>query len=93
MWSVIINAVFSAALFINAALFIPQAVQLYRLKVSDEVSFTTFFGFLLIQLAYIGYGQEHHDTLLVLGTWLSVITNGLVAYLIAYYRIKKRRRP
>lgn len=81
---------FALGLFINAALFVPQAFRLIKKKDSEEVSFITFFGFWLIQLTTTLHGFIRKDYLLAFGTLLSMITNGHVIWLILYYRIKSR---
>ena len=87
-----IEIVFSLAMFINAALFIPQAIRLYQEKDSRELSASTFIGFLGIQLFIMLHGIIKHDSLLTYGMLLSLITNGSVCWLIIYYRIKNKGR-
>ncbi|MCD6047485.1 MAG: putative sensory histidine-kinase / response regulator [Gammaproteobacteria bacterium] len=82
----IIELAFSSALFINALLFIPQAIKIFKDKSAEGVSLLTFFGFLLIQIAIIGHGLIHQDRLLIFGYILSVITCGSVVLLALYYR-------
>jgi MtN3 and saliva related transmembrane protein len=85
-----IEVLFSLALFINAVLFVPQALTLFKTKNSADLSFITFFGFLLIQLVTVIHGVLRKDYLLTLGTSLSMLTCGLVTSLIVYYRAKSR---
>ena len=47
---VTIESLFGMGLFVNAALFIPQAIKLFREKDSKELSLITFLGFNAIQL-------------------------------------------
>jgi len=84
----IIDIFFSLGLFINAALFIPQAIKLYRVKNSQGLSLVTFGGFNLIQLSILLHGYMTKDYLLVIGYALSLITCGAVTLLILLYRIK-----
>lgn len=84
-----VEAIFGLGLFINAALFIPQIIKLYRLKNSDEFSLVTFAGFNIIQLFAVWHGYLHNDYVLVLGFALSFITCGCVTALILVYRRKK----
>jgi MtN3 and saliva related transmembrane protein len=86
----LIEISFSLGLFINAALFIPQAIRIIKNKDAKEVSFITFFGFLLIQIATSLHGFLNNDYLLTYGTLLSIVTCGTVVVLIAFYRIKNR---
>lgn len=82
----VINLVFSLALFINAALFIPQALKIFREKTAKGVSLLTFGGFLLIQFTVVLHGLIIHDLILVLGYVLSMITCGAVFFLALLYR-------
>jgi signal transduction histidine kinase/uncharacterized protein with PQ loop repeat len=82
----VIEFAFSSALFVNALIFIPQAIKIFKEKSAEGVSVLTFFGFLLIQIAIIGHGLIHNDKLLIWGYVLSVITCGSVVLLALYYR-------
>lgn len=88
---IIIDTIFGAALFVNAILFIPQALKIYQQKRADSISFTMFFGFLVIQLSAVLYGVVHHDMLLMYGYILSAVCCGSVILLAASYR--KSRVP
>lgn len=85
-----IEIIFSLAVFINAALFIPQVIKIVREKSAKAVSFITFGGFNLIQIAIIAHGFIHHDWLLAIGMGLSFITCGAVTILIIVYEGKAR---
>lgn len=89
----VIEIFFSLALFINALLFIPQALKIIRNQHADDVSLLTFMGFLAIQLLVIAHGILHHDKLLIIGTGLSLISCGAVVLLIIYFRIKTLKYP
>ncbi len=82
----IIDFIFAIALFINAVLFIPQIIMLYRAKDSKELSLLTFGGFNLIQLFIFLHGYIHKDYLLMLGYLLSLISCGTVTFMILWYR-------
>ena len=84
--TVIIESIFGAGLFINAALFVPQAMKLFRQKDSRELSLTTFLGFNVIQLFTALHGILFKDYLLTAGSILSFFTCGTVTILISYYR-------
>ena len=86
----VIELGFTLSLFINAALFLPQAIKMVREKTSRGVSFITFFGFLLIQLWTALHGFLRKDYLLAYGTILSMVACGGVSLLIVYYRYKYR---
>ncbi|MBY0544004.1 MAG: PAS domain-containing protein [Gammaproteobacteria bacterium] len=82
----IIELVFSAALFLNALLFVPQAVRILIEKSAKGVSLTTFLGFLVIQMAIILHAISAHDSMLMIGYMLSLITCGSVVVLALFYR-------
>lgn len=87
MWlTIIINTIFGVGLFINACLFIPQALRIIRTKCAYDLSLTTFIGFCLTQMAAIAYGYIHNDLILMVGYILSLISCGFVTILIIIYR-------
>lgn len=85
----LIELLFSFALFINALLFIPQAIKIFKEKTAKSVSLLTFLGFLIIQFATVLHGVIHHDRILVIGYLLSMLTCGSIVILIARYNLKK----
>jgi len=85
-----VDLFFSLSLFLNAMLFVPQAIRLFRLKDSKDISLITFVGFCLIQLSAILYGAVNHDYIIFLGYTLSLITCGSVTVLSIYFRKKYR---
>lgn len=82
----IIEFIFSSALFVNALLFIPQAVRIVKQKTAVGVSISTFLGFLLIQLATVFHGIINHDYLLIIGYLFSMVTCGSVVVLAFVYK-------
>ena len=90
MITTIIEAIFGAALFINALLFIPQIIKIIREKSSQGVSLITFVGFLLIQLSAVLYGLVKQDMVLVLGYLISIVTCGTVVILALIYKPRVR---
>jgi len=70
----IVEFFFSLGLFINAGLFVPQVVKLYRTKNTQGLSLLTFGGFNLIQIFAVLHGIINHDRILILGFSLSLIT-------------------
>jgi two-component system aerobic respiration control sensor histidine kinase ArcB len=82
----VIELLFSSGLFINALLFIPQAIKIFKEKSAKSVSLSTFVGFLLIQFAVVLHGVINHDSLLIIGYLLSMITCGAVVILSIIYR-------
>jgi uncharacterized protein with PQ loop repeat len=81
-----IDFLFGFGLFINALLFIPQIIRLYRIKNSKDLSKITFIGFCFMQLSAILYGYLHHDWVITIGYGLSLITCGWTTILIIRYR-------
>ena len=82
----LIELVFSAALIINALLFIPQIIKILKEKSAQGVSLLTFGGFLLIQLMIVLHGVINHDYLLVVGYLFSMVTCGSVVLLTLIYK-------
>ena len=85
-WRYLIEMFFSLGLFINAALFVPQAIQLFRTKDSTSFSLITFGGFNLIQIFTMLHGFLVGDYILATGFLLSVLTCGTVTVMILVYR-------
>lgn len=83
-----IEMFFSISLFVNAALFIPQIIKLYKNKDSRDISLLTFAGFNLIQIFVILHAYLHKDNMLLFGFLLSLITCGCVTILTIVYRFK-----
>lgn len=81
-----IELIFSFALFINALLFIPQALKIIKDKTAANVSLTTFLGFLLIQLAVVLHGIINQDYILTAGYIFSILACGTVVFLILLYK-------
>jgi len=87
----IVAWVFGFALMGNAALFVPQAIALWRKKSDEGISLVTFAGFNLLQAIAIVQGVYQHDLALILGMIASLITCGAVTLLTLIYRVKRRR--
>jgi MtN3 and saliva related transmembrane protein len=81
-----VEVVFGLGMFINALLFIPQAIKIYKTKSSEGVSATTFVGFNLIQVFTILHGYIHGDWMLAGGYVLSLLISGATTYLVFLYR-------
>ena len=84
-----IQFVFSIALFINALLFIPQAMRIVKEKSAKGVSLLTFLGLLLIQFTIVLHGIITRDYLLIVGYIVSMTTCGAVVILVVYYNKRK----
>ena len=85
----IVQLFFAAALFVNAALFIPQALRIIREKHSRDVSLITFSGFFLIQLATVCHAIIAKDDILLFGNALSMVACACVVALTLRYRKQK----
>ena len=83
-----IEAVFGAGMFINAVLFLPQAIKLYKTKNTKGLSLITFIGFNIIQLFSVLHGYIRDDKIFMFGMLLSLIFCGSISFLIIFYRIK-----
>ena len=81
-----IEFVFAMALFVNAILFIPQAIKIYRSKSAQSISLLTFGGFLGFQFATVLHAWIVKDYILLGGFLLSMLTCGSVVLLTIYYR-------
>lgn len=86
----LIELFFSLGLFINAALFIPQAVKIYREKTACDFSLLTFGGFNLIQIAMVLHGIIHQDWFLTIGMLFSFFTCFLITIQIIIAMLQRK---
>lgn len=84
----LIEIIFGLGLFLNAALFIPQIIKLYKTKNVQGFSLLTFAGFNLIQLFTLLHGYLHQAYLLMFGYVLSLIACATVSTMIICYKDK-----
>ena len=82
----VIEILFGLALFVNAMLFIPQAIKVFKTKNGKSISLITFTGFILIQFVSVLYGLVKHDWILIIGYLVSMGTCGLVVVCALLYR-------
>ncbi|MGA1984196.1 MAG: PQ-loop domain-containing transporter [Acidobacteriaceae bacterium] len=87
----IVAWVFGFALMGNAALFVPQALAIWRKKNAEGISLITFAGFNLLQVIAIVQGVYQHDLALIVGMIASLITCGAVTLLTIVYRVGRKR--
>lgn len=87
----IVDMAFGLGLFVNAMLFVPQIIKLWRSKSAEGVSLLTFGGFNLIQIPAILHGYFVADYILLVGFVLSFITCGSVTALATLYRFRFKR--
>ena len=77
--------VFGLAMVLNAALFVPQALHLWRTKTAQGVSVLSFAGFNALQAIGALHGYFQHDRALMYGMLASLATCGSVTLLAAHY--------
>jgi MtN3 and saliva related transmembrane protein len=87
----IFDVLFGFALMGNAALFVPQALAIWRKKSDEGVSLITFGGFNLLQAIAVVHGFYWHDLALIAGMIASLITCGAVTILTIVYRVARKR--
>lgn len=86
-----VAVVFGLALIGNAALFVPQALAVWRKKSDEGISLVTFGGFCILQVIGVVHGIYEHDNSLIVGLGASFITCGTVTLLTIVYRVRRRR--
>jgi MtN3 and saliva related transmembrane protein len=87
----IVTFVFGLALLGNAALFVPQAIAVWRKKSDQGISLVTFGGFCILQVIGVVHGVYEHDNSLIIGLGASFLTCGTVTFLTLVYRIRRLR--
>jgi len=87
----IVAFVFGLALLGNAALFVPQAIALWRTKSDEGISLITFGGFCILQVIGVIHGVYQHDNSLIVGLGASFLTCGSVTFLTIVYRVRRVR--
>src|SRR5664279_1604215 len=87
----IVAVVFGFALMGNAALFVPQALAVWRKKSDEGISLITFGGFNILQAIGIVHGYYQGDLSLMLGMAASLLSCGTVTVLTLVYRAKRKR--
>ena len=87
----IVAVVFGLVLLGNAALFVPQAIAVWRKKSDEGVSLVTFGGFCVLQVIGVIHGLYQHDRSLIAGLGASFLTCGTVTLLTVVYRLRRLR--
>jgi MtN3 and saliva related transmembrane protein len=87
----IVAIIFGLALLGNAALFVPQALAVWRKKSDEGISLVTFGGFCVLQVIGVVHGVYEHDNSLIVGLGASFLTCGTVTLLTTVYRIRRVR--
>ena len=72
---------FGLGMGLNALLFVPQALSIWRTKQAEGVSLITFGGFNALQALGILHGALQHDWSLTFGMAVSLVTCGSVTVL------------
>ena len=86
----LIEILFSIALFVNAMLFIPQTISIYKTKSAQSISMITFVGFLCIQTISICYGIIRDDWILITGFFISLLCCATVVITAFYYKYHQK---
>jgi len=83
--------IFGLGMVLNAALFVTQAIHLWRTRTAQGVSILSFAGFNTLQAIGALHGYFEHDYALMIGMLASLLTCGSVTALAAGY--SRRREP
>ena len=81
---------FGAGQCVNALLFVPQIMKALKVKSAEELSFTMFFGFNILQMLGLLFSRAVSDHYAVVGYISSLLICGLLTSIILYYRNSKR---
>jgi MtN3 and saliva related transmembrane protein len=84
----VIAVLFGLGLFLNALLFVPQAIAIWRTGSARGVSIFTFAGFNVMQAIGVIHGFLEHDLALAVGMLASLLTCGTVTILAVVYEAK-----
>ena len=82
---------FGLSMFVNAILFVPQILRLFKTKNPVGLSLTTFIGFNAIQIFSILHGYIHNDYIFMSGMLLSLLLCGCISLLIILYKFRRNR--
>ncbi len=80
-----VSLAFGAGLFVNAALFVPQILAIWRKKTADGISLLTFAGFSIMQFVGALHGYLAGDLALMIGMAASFLTCTAVTILAFIY--------
>ena len=81
----IVAFIFGLGMMLNAALFVPQAIHLWRTRTAEGVSIGSFAGFNSLQAIGVLHGYFEHDHALMIGMLASLMTCGSVTILAVRY--------
>ena len=81
----VVAFIFGLGMVLNAALFVPQGVHLWRTKTAQGVSVASFAGFNALQAIGALHGYFQGDYALMVGMVASLVTCGSVTVLAVRY--------
>lgn len=81
----IVALIFGLGMIVNAFLFVPQALAIWRKRTAQGVSVLTFAGFNTMQLVGALHGYFQGDWYLAIGMFASFLTCGSVTILALIY--------
>jgi len=87
----IIAVLFGLGLLVNAAIFVPQAIKIYRAKSAQGVSVLTFGGFNVLQIIGVLHGYYQNDPSIIIGMAASLLTCGAVTFLAIFYQSREKQ--
>lgn len=82
----VIELVFCIGLLLKAFSFLPQAIRLYKIKKSDELSLLTFASLNIMQILTVLHAYIHQDYILMFGVLLSLLFCVSITFMIIIYR-------
>ncbi|MBA3896023.1 MAG: hypothetical protein H0X36_02550 [Sphingomonadaceae bacterium] len=82
----VVAIIFGLGLIINALLFVPQALTIWRSRSARGVSIVTFCGFGAMQLIGVIHGYYQEDWSLAIGMAVSFVACGSVTVLAIVFR-------
>jgi|SRR5271163_1798762 len=85
----IIAILFGFGLFVNALIFVPQAVAIWRARSATGVSILTFAGFNVMQAIGVAHGYFAHDPALMFGMLAALLSCGTVTSLAVLFQSKR----
>jgi MtN3 and saliva related transmembrane protein len=88
----LVALVFGLGMGLNALLFVPQALSIWRTGKADGVSLVTFGGFNALQALGVAHGILQKDWSLAFGMMASLLTCGSVTLLTMKLRINSSIR-
>lgn len=82
----LVGILFGLGLMVNAGLFVPQAIKIFKARSARGVSLLTFGGFNVLQIIGIFHGYFQQDPYLTVGMVASFVACGAATSLAIIYR-------